>query len=672
VLLVLFACASAAAADRAPRTVAGDLTLPRGVYRLDEPIRVVADGVTLDLRGARLVGGEGDPSGFRGIGLVVEGRRDVTIRGGRLSGFRCAVLVKDCERVVLEEVDASGNFRQRLASTPAREAAEDWLWPHRNDDREWRKRYGAGICLENSRGCVVRACRGRGQQNGLILDRCERVEVYDNDFSFNSGWGIALWRSSRNVLAHNRCDWCVRGYSHGVYARGQDSAGFLVFEQCHQNVFVKNSATHSGDGFFLYAGHETLKRTGKGGCNGNLVKNNDFSHAVANAIEATFSRDNRFVGNRCDDSRYGIWAGYSHDTVIEGNRIGRNDVAGVAIEHGEDNRIVYNIFSGNREAIRLWWDDDEELLASAFARRRACDSRGYLVALNSFDGDGVAVRLDRTVDVRLLGNHFENVGAVLHATGSALVVRDDDAAPRIPGTKDETVFPGEQDAFLPAGHPRGRRHIRIGEWGPLDPLAYAVVPRRAAGWGAVVFHVLGPDAEYEVEVEPELLVTRDGDAFRVTGGGRGITPFRATVSVGGKTFVVHGRLVNATWTVRHWNWGVDPRKGAFTPAGEPFETASLDFAWGTGGPDGVRPDRFATRAETTIRLAAGRYELVTVSDDGVRVSVDGEKVQEDWTWHAPRERRSVVELAEGEHSFVVEHFELDGVARLFFDLRPLP
>jgi len=142
------------------------------------------------------------------------------------------------------------------------------------------------------------------------------------------------------------------------------------------------------------------------------------------------------------------------EIVIEGNRIGRNDVAGVAIEHGEDNRIVYNIFSGNREAIRLWWDDDEELLASAFARRRACDSRGYLVALNSFDGDGVAVRLDRTVDVRLLGNHFENVGAVLHATGSALVVRDDDAAPRIPGTKDETVFPGEQDAFLPAGHPR--------------------------------------------------------------------------------------------------------------------------------------------------------------------------------------------------------------------------
>ena len=43
--------------------------------------------------------------------------------------------------------------------------------------------------------------------------------AYDNDFSFNSGWGIALYRTNHSEISHNRCDFCVRGYSHGVYNR---------------------------------------------------------------------------------------------------------------------------------------------------------------------------------------------------------------------------------------------------------------------------------------------------------------------------------------------------------------------------------------------------------------------------------------------------------------------
>ena len=33
---------------------------------------------------------------------------------------------------------------------------------------------------------------------------------------------------------HNRVDWCVRGYSHTFYNRGQDSAGILIYEQSSQ------------------------------------------------------------------------------------------------------------------------------------------------------------------------------------------------------------------------------------------------------------------------------------------------------------------------------------------------------------------------------------------------------------------------------------------------------
>ena len=185
------------------------------------PLRVVTDGKVLDLERQTFDGAKpgATPDQYEGIGLIVENCKNVTIRGGTFKGFRCAILVRNCSNVTLEKIDVSHNFRQRLRSTPDREFSGDWLWPHDNDKQEWRTRYGAGICIENSTGCVVRDCVGRGQQNGLLLDRSRTCSIYDNDFSFNSGWGIALWRSSRNIVARNRCDWCVRGYSHGVYDR---------------------------------------------------------------------------------------------------------------------------------------------------------------------------------------------------------------------------------------------------------------------------------------------------------------------------------------------------------------------------------------------------------------------------------------------------------------------
>ncbi len=96
----------------------------------------------------------------------------------------------------------------------------------------------------------VKVWRG---QNGVVLDHVLKCQVYDCDCSFLSGWGVALWRSNGNVVARNALDFCVRGYSHGVYNRGQDSAGILCFEQSCDNIIAYNSATHCGDGFGLPA-----------------------------------------------------------------------------------------------------------------------------------------------------------------------------------------------------------------------------------------------------------------------------------------------------------------------------------------------------------------------------------------------------------------------------------
>ncbi|MHC4931514.1 MAG: NosD domain-containing protein [Planctomycetota bacterium] len=657
----------------APGEDGSDLERPfaAGTHRLTKPLRISGSGRTVDLSGVVLLGAEEGvpPDRFEGIGILVEGCRRITIRGGRLKGFRCAILVKNCEEVAILGVDVSGNFRQRLKSTPEREDASDWLWPHENDEQQWRRNYGAGICLENSKSCQVSECIGREQQNGILLDRCTRCRIFDNDFSFNSGWGIALWRSSKNWINRNSCDWCVRGYSHGVYDRGQDSAGILVFEQCNENLFWGNSATHGGDGFFLYAGNETLKSTGKGGCNDNLVVSNDFSHAVANGIEATFSTKNRFVENICDDCNYGIWAGYSYGCVFQSNKLRSNSIAGIAIEHGMDNVIQGNVIERNPRGVWLWWDDDKDLLASRFGQTRPCRSEGYRFVKNRFVGNKADVYLRDTSKV----SFGESFPATLVKRGRCEEITTGAVSGVDPGGFPEFEIAARRITFLPEGVSRGRRQIMIDEWGPVDPQKPAVFPRHVVAWERCAFHVLGPETGFRVEgLADGLRVEREPRSFRVVGGEAGLLPFECVVLAGEERFAVTGVLLNATWEVGFWKWEKDPRKHAGTFAEDPAERMTmsrLDFRWKSAGPCGG--DRFATRARTHMTLPEGRYEVRTLSDDGVRVIIDGRVVQEDWTWHAPKESRTVVELAAGDHEIVVEHFEIDGQAVLSFDLRPV-
>jgi parallel beta-helix repeat protein len=160
-----------------------------------------------------------------------------------------------------------------------------------------------------------------------------------------------MYRSNRNKVVYNRVIFNVRGYSDGVYNRGQDSAGILVYEQSSFNWFFWNDVTHGGDGFFLWAGQTTMD-SGEGGCNDNIIYKNDFSFAPTNGIEVTFSRNN-ILGNIIKECDHGIWGGYSFNTKIRNNQFTDNRI-GIAIEHGQDNHIYINQFDGNEEALRLW------------------------------------------------------------------------------------------------------------------------------------------------------------------------------------------------------------------------------------------------------------------------------------------------------------------------------
>ncbi len=93
---------------------------------------------------------------------------------------------------------------------------------------------------------------------------------------------------------------------------------------------------------------------------------------------------------------------------------------------------------------------------------------------------------------------------------------------------------------------------------------------------------------------------------------------------------------------------------------------SIDYNWGGGSPipGVVNPDNFSARWWGFPELEGGRYRFVAGADDGVRVSVDGQRVIDAWTASSYREYAGVVDLAPGTHTIVVEYFEVGDQARI--------
>jgi parallel beta-helix repeat protein len=299
-------------------------------------------------------------------------------------------------------IDLSGSRAQALHSTRDQFDPADWLNIFQPDSFE---AYGSALYLKRTVGVQVAGVIARGSQNGIGLFEARDSWIADNDVSGNSGWGIHLWKSSRNTIMRNRADHTVRCEG-DTYRRGCDSAALLLREQSDSNLISDNDLSWSGDGFFLSGQRPRVQPS-----IGNLVIRNDASHAYHNAFEATFSAWNTFLENRADSSDYGFWLGYSRGSTVRGNIILGTRSAGIAIEHGSENDLSGNTIIGGSVGIRL------------FAPHPAEEpSTGYRVDDNVIARVSRGVVLERTTGSRLRGNLFDAVqdGLVVDSAGSDL------------------------------------------------------------------------------------------------------------------------------------------------------------------------------------------------------------------------------------------------------------
>ncbi|MEQ8704277.1 MAG: right-handed parallel beta-helix repeat-containing protein [Phaeodactylibacter sp.] len=499
---------------------------------LSRPVLIIeGEGLTVDFGGALLIGSKTDtlPNTFTGLAVLVRNSKNVTLRNLNARGYKVALMAENTDSLIIEDCDFSYNYRQRMKSTPQAEDLSDWLYHHHNEDDEWL-RYGAAVYLKNCDAATVRRLRVTGGQNGLMMTHCNQGAFYNNTIQFNSGIGIGLYRSSYNQVMHNRLDWNVRGFSYGVYSRGQDSAGILCYEQSSNNTFAYNSATHSGDGFFLWAGQHTMD-TGEGGCNDNIIFGNDFSHAPTNGIEVTFSR-NIIAANRLHECRYGIWGGYSYESLMSANDL-RNCDFGIAIEHGHGNTIQYNIFDSCAVGVKLW-ERATQPEDWVYTQQREVDSRDYTLQHNLFYKTGIPLSVSGTSNMavnddnqfyafeKLLEVEQPNDALVLvknrigrGALGDASAFASDNPTADLPAPAvrrnwrttsrglapvqkiQPAPLPDAGDAMLPEGHLRGRKYILVTEWGPYDfrrPIAWL----RAQNEETMTFLLLGPQGNWRL------------------------------------------------------------------------------------------------------------------------------------------------------------------------------
>ena len=100
---------------------------------------------------------------------------------------------------------------------------------------------------------------------------------------------------------------------------------------------------------------------------------------------------------------------------------------------------------------------------------------------------------------------------------------------------------------------------------------------------------------------------------------------------------------------------------------------SINFIWNTAAPNPAVPaDNFSVRWTKTEFFAAGRYKFTTVTDDGVRLFVDGQLVIDQWHGQSATVYQGIVDLVSGNHTIRMEYFDSgwDAMAKLTWDTMP--
>ena len=348
-----------------------DTQLKPQVYVLPEGITIESNNVTLDGRGATIIGAD-----QTGTGITVSGRKNIILKNLRLMNYYHGISIKESEKIEIDHC--------RITSTAEIQSNTLFLdiWKPAGEA------YGGAIFLEQVTDAKIHDNDLQHQMNGLLSYQCKGLDVTNNLANYCSGFGFHLFETSNSTYTNNYADYCCRYYlSESGSHLGADAAGFLIIFKSRNNVFSKNYARLGGDGFFL-AG---LTPGGIDvGCNNNLFQENDASYSPNNAFEGVFSRGNIYRRNKANHANYGFWLGFSSDCTLQDNQIYNNRQAGIAVENGINFKVLANDIQNNNHGILIWTRSYEFLKT---VPNMNVTSRDWLIERNRLIQNKKAIRI---------------------------------------------------------------------------------------------------------------------------------------------------------------------------------------------------------------------------------------------------------------------------------------
>ncbi len=335
-----------------------------GVIQISGKQNIVLDGDSCFVNGV----------GFGGYMIKIDNSHNIVIKNfDSVYKYKYAVYITNSDHININGNDFS---RNKVDSS-------GWIdvWA------DYNAALGGGVLLYQSRAAHIYNNIMKYQNDGVAAYHCDSLEINDNDFNWNTSYGIRMfWTDTCNIYNN------LASHINRPYTDPSDCAALLMIIS-NENRVVNNDLSWSGDGVFLgQYQHSDIP-------NNNYFAYNECSNSPHNAIEATFADGNIYKHNKCNVSDYGLWLGYSFNSIVDSNEINGNFHSGIAIDRGFNNVINHNTIKENPIGIELW-------KGGSISGYQNQTSHDYTISSNRIEGNSIGISAKVTPHMVVGNNQF--------------------------------------------------------------------------------------------------------------------------------------------------------------------------------------------------------------------------------------------------------------------------
>ncbi len=333
-----------------------------GVIQIMSKQNIVIDADSVILSGG----------GLKGFGILIENSNNIVIKNFlSIKKFFYAVKVKNSSNITIQNCRFTKN---KLDSFKVLNALEGIDSAH-----------GGGILMDSVSNAMIDTCVLTFQNDGIALYHCDSVTIQRSKLIFNSGFGIRMYRSDSCWIRDNDC-------SNNFRWTDQAGAAGISLAESNHNLVEYNLLNDSESGFKLTNFFSTIPAR-------NIIRYNTATSCLNSGISAVFSQGNRIFGNTVIDNNFGLYLGFSFETLVDSNVIRDNHRAGIAVPRGHENTYRNNEIHQNRIGIRMY--------KGPSAGSHNDTSQHNLVENCNFSGNSLAMELEKTQLTVIRDNRFE-------------------------------------------------------------------------------------------------------------------------------------------------------------------------------------------------------------------------------------------------------------------------